>query len=82
MQLGKVALAVPAIDHLTLFRRRIENDNFYCSPVNIFSNRVSLDRILFSAHDHYTKIKSNRKFKIRKYDLSKISLPTVRVNVA
>ena len=71
---GEVALAVPAID---LFRRRIENDNFYCLPVNIFSNRVFLDRILFSARDHYTKIKSNRKFKIRKYELSKVSLPTV-----
>ena len=82
MQLGKVALAVPAIDHLTLFRRRIENDNFYCSLVNIFSNKVFLDRIIFSAHDHYTKIKSNWKFKIRKYELSKFSLPMVFSNIA
>ena len=74
MQLGEVALAVPTIDHLMLFCRHIENENFYCSPVNIFR---FLDRILFLARDHYTKIKSSQKFKIRKCKLSKISLPTV-----
>ena len=79
---GEVAFAVPAIDHLTLFHRRIENDNFFCSLVNIFSNRVFLDRILFLARDHYTKIKSNRKVKILKYRLSKISLPTVYLEYA